>query len=98
MNSILQKNSTTWGTDELGISPKRMSRIAGEQIAIPDSDGDERRPAPSHANCCPISTIDSAVPAAVTWNLCPEFSASETWTASFVPSGKTAAQSAQVQL
>lgn len=78
MNSILQNSLTTWVADELVISPKRISRIVGEQIAIPDSNGDERGPAPSHANCCPISTIESAVPAAVTRNLWPEFSASET--------------------
>jgi len=70
-----------------------MFRTEGEQTAIPESNGDERRAAPSHANCCPVSAIESAVPIAVTINLRLEVLPSEIWALISVPSGRVARES-----
>ena len=70
-----------------------LIRTSGEQSATPASNGDDRRAAPSHANCCPISAIESAVPMAVAMNLRPETSIRKLRALTSVPSGRVARES-----
>jgi hypothetical protein len=68
-------------------------RTIGAQVATPDSNGDERRAAPSHANSWPISATEPAVPVAVTMNLLLGISFSEIHASISVPSDRVANES-----